>query len=368
MPRSVLVSVTNDLNQDQRMHRICSCLHDEGYDVIFVGRQKRDSDKLLSQPFKQRRLKCIFESGIFFYLEYNLRLLIFTLQMKPNAIYAVDLDTLFSGGIASNILDCRLIHDAHEYFVEVPELEGKTFKKAIWNWVGRKFIRACDLCITVNQELADILGKKYNNTFEVVRSVPLAVEHLNEKKPEGGPRVILYQGVLNKGRGLKEAILAMKDMNKHVQFRIAGEGDLSEELRKITIQEGLADRVMFLGWLNPFDLKEETRKADIGLNLLDASSLNYKYSLANKFFDYMHAGVPSINMNFPVYSRICKEFEVGLCIDHLAPENIRSAIVHLLSDEEVANNMKKNCKEASMVYNWQQESLRLAEMVNKVLK
>jgi len=79
MPSKVVVTVTNDLNQDQRMHRICDSLFSAGYDVTFVGRKKKSSSALLVQKFNQKRLSCIFDKGILFYFEYNIRLVFYLL-------------------------------------------------------------------------------------------------------------------------------------------------------------------------------------------------------------------------------------------------------------------------------------------------
>lgn len=367
MGRSFLVTVTNDLNQDQRMHRICSALVEDGNKVMLLGRLKYNSQELLSQSFDQKRLKCVFAKGFLFYLEYNIRILFFALRFKPDVFYSVDLDTLLGCGIAARLKKKKIIHDAHEYFVEVPELEGKTLKKSIWNGVGNYFIPKCDLCFSVNKELADILSEKYHNQFHVIRSVPISKMKTNQLKAKNTIPVVLYQGVLNKGRGLEEAIIAINDMEEEVVLRIAGEGDISEELRSLVNRLGGNNKIKFLGWLSPEELKEETQKADVGLNLLSARSLNYRYSLANKFFDYMHAGVPSINMDFPVYARICKEFEIGVCIDNLKPKTIQEAIVILIGNQEKIDRVKQACKVASSVYNWEKESRILIDLVHENL-
>lgn len=364
MGKLFLVTVTNDLNQDQRMHRICNTLSDAGHEVMLVGREKSSSSTLLEHSFSQRRLKCLFSEGILFYLEYNIRIFFFALSFKPDVIYSVDLDTLLGGGMAARLSKKKQIHDAHEYFVEVPELEGQKFKKWIWNRIAFSFIPKCDLCFSVNQELASLLTKKYNNEFHVVRSVPLSKKIELEDKKINVPPVILYQGMLNAGRGLEEAIEAVSSMAQDVKFKIAGEGDLSEDLRVLVEKLNAQDRVEFLGWLSPGELKSETLKADIGLNLLSARSLNYKYSLANKFFDYMHAHVPSINMAFPVYSRICEEFEVGICIDRLDRASIEAAILTLLNNKDKINSIKEACKRAKSKYNWESESSVLIDLIN----
>ena len=44
--------VTNDIRYDQRMIRIASTLQKEGYQVLLIGRKKKDTPPLPLYPFK----------------------------------------------------------------------------------------------------------------------------------------------------------------------------------------------------------------------------------------------------------------------------------------------------------------------------
>jgi len=365
MPSKVVVTVTNDLNQDQRMHRICDSLFSAGYDVTFVGRKKKSSSALLVQKFNQKRLSCIFDKGILFYFEYNIRLVFYLLFHKFDIGYSVDLDTIAPVGIVSLLKRNYHIHDAHEYFTEVPELQNKTIKKWIWNSIAKLFLGGCDLRFTVNEELAKELSEKYKYSFQVLRSVPLMNSDITIGVKD---KIILYQGVLNKGRGIKEAISAIASMDEDVMLYIAGEGDLSGDLRAHKDSVDVNKKVHFLGWKLPNELKAITQKAWLGINLLDGNSLNYQYSLANKFFDYMHAGVPSINMDFPVYRRYCDEFNVGVCIGELSSESIKQVVTSLLNDESKYQSMVDSCLGSRGKQSWQVEEGKLLSSISKILK
>ena len=102
--------------------------------------------------------------------------------------------------------------------------------------------------------------------------------------------VITYQGALNEGRGLEHAIAAMQRIPDFT-LRLIGEGDLSQQLRGQARDLQLASRVEFVGFILPENLRDMTSDAMVGLNLLDERSKSYYFSLANKFFDYMHAVV-----------------------------------------------------------------------------
>ncbi|MEY4316047.1 MAG: hypothetical protein RI977_1424, partial [Bacteroidota bacterium] len=56
MGRRIIFTVTNDLAFDQRMQRICGSLAAAGYAVTLVGRLKKDSRTLKTEPYQQIRL------------------------------------------------------------------------------------------------------------------------------------------------------------------------------------------------------------------------------------------------------------------------------------------------------------------------
>ena len=69
----IVVSVTNDLVSDQRVHKICSTLHTLGYDVVLIGR-KHNISKPIYRNYKTKRIKLFFNQGFLFYAEYTIRL------------------------------------------------------------------------------------------------------------------------------------------------------------------------------------------------------------------------------------------------------------------------------------------------------
>lgn len=356
--KRIAVIVSNDIATDQRMERICTSLAESGYNVEIVGRNQRTSINLISKPYKQTRLDLWFKHGVLFYLELNLRLIFRLLFTRVDIVYAVDADTLIAGSILKLFKNIKLVFDAHELFSEVPELEGRKLKKKVWQLVEKFGIQwFTDARITVSGSVAIYYTGLYGKNFTVVKNCPYSSKN---KAGETSEKFILYQGALNEGRGLETLILAAKSLDLNI--KIAGTGDLDEKLRKLVLQNGLEQKVVFLGKLLPESLKEITGTAWLGYNLLEKKGLSYFYSLSNKTFDYMQAGVPQLISPFPEYQAINEIYPYALELD-LQVNSIVTAISKLKEDIVLYQKLKQGALDASVVYCWENER----EILRKVI-
>lgn len=364
-PDVIYFCVTNDLSTDQRMQKICTSLSIAGYEVHLIGRKLADSTSISIEGAICHRMSLIFTKGKLFYLEYNLRLFIFLIFRRFDAVCAIDLDSLSAAFTVAMIKGRKRIYDAHEYFTEVPELEGRPLSKSIWEWVGRRFVHKSDLAYSVGPQLAELLSEKYGFPFEVIRNVSRYKLPTENKELKTAPYILLYQGVLNEGRGLEEIIQALR-LLPDCNLWIAGDGILLNKLKEIADDESVSHRVRFMGKISPNDLPAISRQAFIGLNLLRADSLNYYYSLANKFYDYQMAGIPSINMKFPEYKAANEHFRSCLLIDTLDPNEIAIAVNSLIKDPALYATLQQNGLAASKVMNWELESQKLVTLYQKL--
>ncbi len=364
--KQIICTVTNDLTYDQRMIRICSSLANAGYSVLLVGRHKPDSVALQAQPFQQKRLPCWFQKGKLFYLEYNLRLLLFLLFAKADILYAVDLDTIVPNFLVSRLRHKICVFDAHEYYTQTPEVVRRPAIQQIWTWVANCTIPHLRYGITVGPALATIFQQQYGIPFTTIRNVPFrqTVAVAKTSKPEN---VLLYQGALNEGRGLEPLIAAMQYL-PHATLWLAGEGDLSEDLRNLAQRLQLEEQVKFLGYLLPDALKTITRQATIGFNLLENKGLSYYYSLANKAFDYVQAGIPSIHSDFPEYRNLNAEWEVFVLLPDLKVKTIVKTVERLLNDQNHYLQLAENCQQAAQDWHWEGEEKRLLHLFDTICR
>jgi len=338
------------------MIRTCSALQERGYDVTLVGRKRKHSKPLNSQVFKQIRLRNSIDKGPLFYLEHNLRLLFYLLTNRADIIISVDLDTILPGVIVKSLRRSKLVYDAHEYFSEVPELVQRKRVKSIWEGIARFSIPKVDAAYSVGPALANEFTERYKISFGVVRNCP---EFTNRKmEHRSNPPYLLYQGALNKGRCVEMYIKMMHRIPEKFHLYIAGSGDLDDELIALAKEEGLKDRINFMGMLNPTELNDVTNKAFVGLNLLENEGLSYYYSLANKSLDYIQAGLPSIHSKFPEYQAINEQFDCFLLCE-ISENDLVEKVNLLLDNPERYEVMRKNCKIAAADLNWENEKKEL---------
>lgn len=361
--RRIILAVTNDLVHDRRMHRIADALTRHGNEVTLVGRAYADSPPLLPARFRQVRMNHRFRKGKLFYIEYQCRLLWFLIRHRGDVLCAVDLDSLIPVILAGWVQGCLKVYDAHEYYTETPELHGRPVAKWIWDLVARWGIPRMDLCYTVGPALARELEARYHKPFGVVRNVPMATPE-GMAIPRADSKILWYHGALNAGRGL-EALLETMVLLPDYRLWIAGEGDLSQVLRDKARDMQLLDRVTFLGWVKPDDLWALMVQASVAVNLLEATSKSYYYSLANKAFDYIHALLPAIHMDFPEYRALHGEGNPGMLISAIQPEIIREAVLSI-SQEEAYSECQRQLDLLRHRFKWASEEGALIRLYEEL--
>jgi glycosyltransferase involved in cell wall biosynthesis len=352
--KRLVFTVTNDLSYDQRMIRICTSLAVAGYHVTLVGRKQKKSIPLHPASFHQKRLSCFFEKGKAFYIEYNIRLFFFLLFKKVNLICAIDLDTILPCYFISKLKKTKRVYDAHELFCEMKEIVTRLTIYRIWKRIERFTVPKFQYGYTVNQLICDEFKKMYGNNYEVIRSVPVLKPFTIPEKDE---KYILYQGAVNEGRSFETIIPAFKEIN--ARLLIAGDGNFMKQAVQLVKENQLAEKIIFLGKLTPEELFHCTAKAWIGLTIFENNGLSNYYSLANRFFDYIHACVPQLCVEYPAYVDLNKKFSIAVLIRDLDSDNIAKNLNRMLNDESLYYELQKNCTKAREELNWQQEENKL---------
>jgi glycosyltransferase involved in cell wall biosynthesis len=359
--RKIIVSVTNDIFTDQRVRRICEFLHEHNYEIILVGRKHRDSKEVTDRPYKIRRFRLWFNKGALFYANYNLRLFFFLLFKKSDALLANDLDTLYANYWARKFKsNCRLIYDSHEYFCGVPELVERPRIQKFWRRIEKRCVPKVDAAYTVNDSIAELYRQEYNIEMSVVRNItdPRHVQMTMSKDELGLPedkKIVIMQGAgINVERGAEEAIEAIQSVENAVLIFVGG-GDVIPTLMHTVKVKNWEEKVLFFGKRSYEELMNFTHLSDLGLSLDKDTNINYRYSLPNKIFDFIHAGIAVLVSNLPEIKKIVEEYEVGAISESHEPSVLAREISDLLNDPERLDRYKENTKKAAAELSWENE-------------
>lgn len=370
MKKTVILPVTNDLTTDQRVNRVCHTLEKMGFDVLLVGRKRPDSLPLKPRTYRTRRMKLIFVKGPQFYAEYNIRLFFFLLFRKCQLLVSNDLDTLPGTWLAARIRRIPHVHDCHEYFRGMPELNNRPRTLRIWKWLEDLIFPRLKDVYAVNESIARIYQEEYKVQVTPVRNVPLLKQADPERKVEipgirEGEKIILYQGAVNVDRGLEEAILSMKYLKTPAKLLIIGTGDVFNDLKNLIRKEQLDDKVIMTGSI-PFEvLHPYTARASVGLSIEKDVSLNYHYCLPNKFLDYIQAHVPVLISPLPEMKNIVEKYRIGEMIRNHDPEHIAEKLDQMLTDTRKLEDYRSNTIPASLELCWENEESVLLRIFEK---
>lgn len=352
MKKNITITVTNDIATDNRMHKTAISLLNAGFNVKIIGMKKKNTPKF-SRPYTTKLLKLFFYKTWLFYANYNIAVFFNLLFCKVDILLSVDLDSLLANYLVAKIRRKKLVYDSHELFTELPELVHRPKTKLFWQKIEKFILPKLKNSYTVCQSIANYYNQKYNIQMSVVRNVPFYSKFKSIVKNQN-PKIIIYQGSLNKGRGIEEMIEAMQYLENYI-FWIIGDGYLSDDLKKLAKHFQLEQKVVFIPKLPVEKLPYYTIQAHLGISFEKNISLNYYYALPNKIFDYVQASVPVLCSDLPEMKKIVEDFQVGEILVSHKPQQIAIQIQQIFNDEQKLSHWQKNLQIAKSQLIWENE-------------
>lgn len=304
------------------------------------------------------------------YISYWLKAKKLAVSLKADIYHAHDLNTLIPAYWAAKKTHAKTVYDSHELFTEIQtwgRVERYFYKK-----LEAFIIKRVDKVITINNSIAGELMKRYHIEYPKVivncppplkRGVSNAYDSVlrNAAGIARDKRLVLYQGGFTQYRGLEELIEAFTHLDESFCLVFMGYGKIRDELEVLVYSKGLNNSIKFLPAVPQEELLKYTSSADLGVIPYKPVSLNNYYTLPNKLFEYINAGIPIIASDLPELRRIIKEYDIGYLFDPYKSESIADAIKYVFSDKKRYDTIKANTTKAASEYNWNNESKKLLE-------
>ena len=374
-----IVSVISDVYTDQRVWRTVHVLNELGYYSIIIGRRSVyiEEHSFPDTPkYSIKHLNPWFSKGIGMYVFFNIYLFFYLFRVafkykkQKVVLYANDLDTLIPNYLIASLFHLSLVYDSHELFTEVPELQKRKLKKRMWECVEKWIVPKLAGAITVSESIAQWYTEKYKVPFYVVRNIssnvsPVCLKSRTELDIPENKKVIILQGTgINIQRGAEELVESMQYLNEDYLLLIIGGGDVMDLLKKIVRTLHLESRVYIKDRMPADELYHYTVNAQLGISIDKPTNLNYLYSLPNKLFSYIEAHIPVLASPLPEIKKIIQQYEIGMCIEHHAPEHIAEKIAEALNSPQYAV-WKANTYKAAQDLNWKKEKMVLKSILQK---
>jgi len=367
----VLSAIINDIRTDQRVKKQVEVLISLGCDVTVACRFRSSVPADIDENFKSVRFRFLINKGPFFYFVYSVRLFCYLLFNRFDLYISNDLDTILPCYLMSKLKRKPLVYDAHEYFTGQYGLRESKFSYNVWKRIERHIIPGLKYMMTVSDSIADIYYSEYGIRPVVVRNVafsaydvlPASRASLNISDED---LLVVIQGAgINPGRGVEELLDALK-ITRGIHLLIIGSGDALDEIKIKSADKLLEGKITFLPRMPWSEMMSYTKTCDAGLSLDKNISLNQRFSLPNKLFDYISAGIPVISSSLPEVAKIITDYSCGIIIGEVTPSAIAVALETLRDDSSLKSRLKNAASVASIDLVWDKEMKKESDFFKKI--
>ncbi len=359
--------VMNSLSHGSRVLKETATLAKSDIDQIFIVGFHADGLKEYEEIGFRRvicRLKLStkeWSNSIFLqvikYIEYCFRVLHFCRSKNIQIINVHSVDLLPLGVLLKWKTGGKLVYDAHELETEKFGLEG--VRKRLSKLIERRLIQKADLVIVVGKSIENWYREKYGIT-----NIVTLLNCPEYKEPKRGrilhqclqipetKKIVIYQGGLERGRGIEKLLKAFISLeNQRYVLVCMGYGELTAMIKEYALEY---DNIYFKEAVSPDRVLEYTASADIGVSYIDNASLNDRYCLPNKLFEYVMAGLPVIVNEAPEQTRIVRDAVIGTVLGELTSYSLQQALQGI--EELDRSEMRQRLREVAVNSSWDKQS------------
>lgn len=385
--KSVLVLNENGFWRDSRVRRECQSLLEAGFkvDIITIPEPDAPSFEIPSLSFHYLHFPSGAGTRGFFpkllrFLGGNKEYLRLAKPLSFDIIHANDLDSLPAAVKLKKKTGAKLVYDSHELFSEqIPRsrsIKNELFRagfKIFFRILEGILIKHADVIITVNESIAFELSRRYTISKPIV---VMNCPSLREKPKEyrggenpfllafpqiRGKKILLYNGGISKGRGLEKLVEAMAFIEEAVLI-FMGKGDIEKQLKDMVCDLKLTQKVFFHPPVPSEQVLIFSQWADVGLLPFQNCSLNIYFSLPNKLFEYLMAGLPVVSPDLPELRKVVEENGFGVLFNPRQKEGIIPAIEKILEPKTFEEAKKRVLEKATELFNWEKEEKKLIQI------
>jgi len=158
-----------------------------------------------------------------------------------------------------------------------------------------------------------------------------------------------------------------KNIDQNIGLVILGEDSMyKNDLMQLVNDYDLNKRVRFIKAVKPDEVIAICSMADVGIAPIENICKSFYYSLPNKVFEYIQAGIPVLCSDFPEMKNIVEKYSLGEVFNIDEPSSLIEVINNYFNNPDKINSYKQNCFRTSKILCWENEEKELFKLYNQL--
>ncbi|MCF3936661.1 glycosyltransferase [Acuticoccus sp. M5D2P5] len=218
----------------------------------------------------------------------------------------------------------KLIHHHHEILFAD---DASRFERP-----ARRALPRADLVIVADEGRRGLMmrEKPGPRSIATVRNLPRLSDALRPLPRRDDRFSVVYFGAMGRDQCLDTILASVREWPPGVRLHLYGRPprDDFSVLSRLAAENGVADRLVFEGWIAFDRLIDTVARHHVGLSLLRPSNNNWRFSAgaSNKRYLLMAAGVPQISDQACGVAELVAGNGVGTCVPYHDPQAIAAAV------------------------------------------
>ena len=279
--KKIAIGFLGNIFYDTRTFNLHKSLKEKGHDVYFIGFdwlteefQTIDKDNISVKKLNKGRL------SILFYIKFFVSQLKSLIKIKSDIYFAADFFSLPAVVAVAKIRKGKIFYDSREIYAELPFHENKPIVRKIIKIIEKYLIKKVNCVFTTGDLDSKYLSEIYPFiSTALLRNLPLKqsgivpIDYFSKYNLPEDSIVILYQGIVVKGRGFETYFKALKKM-PDLYLIIIGGGEHLEFYKTLANEMKISGRVIFEGKISQDKIMNYTAGAFAGLSLINNICIN----------------------------------------------------------------------------------------------
>jgi glycosyltransferase involved in cell wall biosynthesis len=308
--------------------------------------------------------------------------------LEPDLLHSHDVQTInVVAGAAERAArrgrTVRWIYDAHEHIAGLTSYPPDRLAGLID--LEAAFARQADGVLTVCEPIAADLWQRFGlaDRPTVVLNAPRLPGPGDPGPGRGGPAggrslhadaglapdvpIVVYSGKTDRDRGIDDLTGALGHLPATVHAVLITDraGSYLDRVRARAAALGCGGRLHTVGYVPPQDLVGYLSEAAVGFAGFSHIG-NHEVALPNKFFDYLHAGVPMVVSDLRLLGPLVRDLRVGR-VYPFGDARALASIIELVLRERETFLPALHDPQLRRAYSWQAQEPALLDLYQRVL-